>query len=93
MNAFAKILWLALCLMTLSCAGRPPRPLPEQDPPMIACGERKPADPPPPAPSGTDWRVWAKAFVKALAWGTQHADLRADTADCLDRARAAGDIR
>jgi hypothetical protein len=47
----------------------------------------------PVAPSSTDWREWAAAYVQALAWGTQAQDFRADTADCLDRHRAAGDIR
>lgn len=62
-------------------------------PPLIDCKERRPADAVPVEPASTDWRLWADAFVKALGWGTQQADYRADTADCMDKHRKAGDIR
>lgn len=93
MNAFAKCLLLCLCLMILSCGHLSTKRSVAPKPPQIVCSERRPADPVPSAPVSTDWREWAAAFAAAMGWGTQQTEYRADTADCLDRYRAAGDIR
>jgi hypothetical protein len=93
MNASVKCLLLCLCLMIQSCGQLPTKPSLERKPPQIACAERRPIDSPPAAPASTDWREWAAAFAAALGWGTQSEDYRADTADCLDQHRKAGDIR
>lgn len=93
MNASAKCLLLCLCLMIQSCGVLPPKPTLEPKPPKIDCAERRETDPPPPPALGTDYRDWVASYVQALAWGSQAQDFRADTADCLDRHRKAGDIR
>ena len=93
MNVFAKILLLSLCLMIPSCAELSPKPSTVPKPPKIECAERRPTDAVPAAPTSTDWRDWASAFVQALGWGAQSEDYRADSADSLDKHRKAGDIR
>lgn len=95
MNASVKRLFLLLLLLLTipSCGQVQTKPSLEPKPPLIDCKERRRVDPPPPPPLGTDYRLWTDAYVKALGWGTQQVDYRADTADCLDKHRAKGDIR
>lgn len=93
MSVSARCLLLFLSLTILSCGTLSPAPAPAPKPPHVDCNERRPTDPVPDAPASTDWRDWAAAFIAALGWGTQSETFRADSADCLDRHRAAGDIR
>lgn len=46
-----------------------------------------------PEPVSTDWRAWAGYAAKVLGLVEQSESYRADTADCLDAHRNAGDIR
>jgi hypothetical protein len=81
----------ALCLLT-SCASFG-RVNAEREPPRIDCSERASAEPLPRQPATTHWLEWA-AYSRALL-GVIEAEVgkRVETADCLDRDRAAGRIR
>lgn len=90
---------LLLCLLPIllltACGQKFAKPSIEPKPPKQDCAERRVLEPvPTDAPFGsTDWREWAAYSVRLLGWGTQHVDARADSADCGDTHRKAGDIR
>jgi hypothetical protein len=47
----------------------------------------------PAQPASTSWLEWASYAVRVLGLVEQGEGYRADTADCLDAHRKAGDIR
>ena len=92
MNKPMMLAALMLSLTLMSCASwRTPRPVPE--PPRIDCSERSPAEPLPDMPETTRWRSWAAYARRLLGVIEVERNQRAETADCLDRERAAGRIR
>ena len=93
MNALKPLLLFACLLMTSSCGSVSTKPSSEPKAPLIDCKERRAHDAWPAAPGGTDWRLWAAWGAALLGVGQQGDDYRADTAECLDAHRKAGDIR
>ena len=77
---------------TTSCSSWKTRK-PEPEPPRIDCSERAPAEPLPAKPQTTAWRKWAAYSRRLLGVIEAEVGKRAETADCLDRERAAGRIR
>lgn len=55
--------------------------------PPAGCSERTIALRPLPPPIDTDYRKWASAYIGALYAFADSETKRAETADCLDRAR------
>lgn len=63
------------------------------EPPAIDCAERAPSEPLPRKPDNRQWERWAAYSGRLLGLITIERTQRAETADCLDRARAQGLIR
>lgn len=94
MNGLLQRLLVALLLAsTLSSCASWKRLVPERRPPRVDCQDRKPADPVPPLPKTGASQAWQRYALVLIDLVAQRDELRADSADCYDRARKAGDIR
>lgn len=67
-------------------------PKPKPRPPQIDCAERAPGEALPKVPTVRRYEPWAAYAAALLGVITIDRTLRAETADCLDRERAAGRI-
>lgn len=93
MKLFKLILPLLILSLMLACSPKSTKPNVTPKPPLIDCKDRRPTDPLPSAPVVTDYRVWADYSQALLNYIGGLANRAADTADCYDKHRKAGDIR
>jgi hypothetical protein len=84
---------IALVLAIGGCQFWRKPPPAKPDVPLIDCSERAPSDALPTKPKTKDWIRWAGYSRRLLGVVEFERNLRAETADCLDRERAAGRIR
>ena len=97
MNKKTRLLLVLLLLPMLSawggCDALTKKTPPRIEPPVIDCNEHAPAEPVVPPPTADTKAAWK---ANSRRWqGVASAELtkRVETADCLDRARAAGYIK
>lgn len=86
------VLLLSACLPMLASCANFATPKPKPKPPQIDCAERTPGDPLPKMPTRRAYEPWAAYAATLLGVIAVDRTLRAETADCLDRERAAGRI-
>lgn len=89
-----KLMFPALLALILTgCPWNWRKAPPPTEPPRVDCNERAPAEPepsPPRSDTKLEWKAYARRWQGVA---TAEVQKRAETADCLDRDRAAGRIR
>lgn len=87
------LLPVLLALVLTGCPWNWKKAPPPTEPPRIDCNERAPAEPAPKEPT-SDASSQLKAYARRWQGvATAEVQKRVETADCLDRERAAGRIR